>query len=91
MVLREDASVSETELREFIATRLADFKVPRRVIFLDEIPKGPTGKPQRIGLAEKLGLTQSTLQKAKETALFSAPRTRTETLLRRHLARSLKA
>jgi amino acid adenylation domain-containing protein len=81
VVLREDASVSETELREFIATRLTDFKVPRQVIFLDDIPKGPTGKPQRIGLAEKLGLTQSTHQKAKETGLFSAPRTRTETLL----------
>jgi acyl-CoA synthetase (AMP-forming)/AMP-acid ligase II len=36
---------------------LVDFKVPRKVIILDEIPKGPTGKIQRIGLAEKLGLT----------------------------------
>ena len=36
---------------------LADFKVPRRVVFLEEIPKGPTGKLQRIGLAERLGLT----------------------------------
>jgi acyl-coenzyme A synthetase/AMP-(fatty) acid ligase len=30
--------------------------VPRRIVFLDEIPKGATGKLQRIGLAEKLGL-----------------------------------
>ena len=37
--------------------RLADFKVPRKVVFLDEIPKGATGKLQRIGLAEKLGLS----------------------------------
>jgi acyl-CoA synthetase (AMP-forming)/AMP-acid ligase II len=36
--------------------RLADMKVPRTVIMLDEIPKGATGKLQRIGLAEKLGL-----------------------------------
>ena len=36
---------------------LADFKVPRRNIFLAEIPKGATGKLQRIGLAAKLGLT----------------------------------
>ena len=36
---------------------LADFKVPRKILFLDEIPKGATGKLQRIGMAEKLGLT----------------------------------
>ena len=35
---------------------LADFKVPRKLLILDEIPKGATGKLQRIGLAEKLGL-----------------------------------
>jgi amino acid adenylation domain-containing protein len=81
IVLRDNSSVTDVELREFVAKRLAHFKVPRRVVFLKEIPKGPTGKPQRIGLAEKLGLTQSRLQKAKETCLFSAPRTRTETLL----------
>ena len=40
----------------FCAERLAPFKVPRRIVFLDEIPKGATGKLQRIGLAEKLGL-----------------------------------
>ena len=43
-------------LRDFVATRLADFKVPRRIVFLAEIPKGATGKLQRIGLAQKLGL-----------------------------------
>jgi acyl-coenzyme A synthetase/AMP-(fatty) acid ligase len=35
---------------------LADFKVPRKVLLLDEIPKGATGKLQRIGMAQKLGL-----------------------------------
>ena len=57
IVLREGAQTSEGEIREFASQRLADFKVPRQVIILDEIPKGPTGKLQRIGLAEKLGLT----------------------------------
>jgi acyl-CoA synthetase (AMP-forming)/AMP-acid ligase II len=56
IVLRESFNVSEQELREFVAGRLADFKVPRRIVFLPEIPKGPTGKPQRIGLAQRLGL-----------------------------------
>ena len=57
VVLRDGASVTERQIREFVAERLADFKVPRRIVVLDEIPKGPTGKLQRIGLAEKLGLT----------------------------------
>jgi acyl-CoA synthetase (AMP-forming)/AMP-acid ligase II len=56
VVLREGMPLTERELREFAAKRLADFKVPRKVLFMDEIPKGATGKLQRIGLAQKLGL-----------------------------------
>jgi acyl-CoA synthetase (AMP-forming)/AMP-acid ligase II len=57
VVLREGESATERELRDFVAGRLADFKVPRRIVVLAEIPKGPTGKLQRIGLAQRLGLT----------------------------------
>ncbi|MGH6893656.1 MAG: acyl--CoA ligase [Dongiaceae bacterium] len=57
IVLREGKQASEQELRAFAATRLADFKVPRKIVFLPEIPKGATGKLQRIGLAQRLGLT----------------------------------
>ncbi len=56
VVLREGVTLAEKDVREFAMKRLADFKVPRKVIFLDEIPKGPTGKLQRIGLAAKLGI-----------------------------------
>jgi acyl-CoA synthetase (AMP-forming)/AMP-acid ligase II len=56
IVLREGFPATEREIRDFAALRLADFKVPRKLVFLDEIPKGATGKLQRIGLAEKLGL-----------------------------------
>jgi acyl-CoA synthetase (AMP-forming)/AMP-acid ligase II len=56
IVLREGQSATERDIRDFAAKRLADFKVPRKVVFLAEIPKGATGKLQRIGLAEKLGL-----------------------------------
>ncbi len=56
IVLREGQSADEAEFRTFAAERLANFKVPRRILILEEIPKGPTGKLQRIGLAEKLGL-----------------------------------
>ncbi|MFV2038995.1 MAG: non-ribosomal peptide synthetase [Acidimicrobiales bacterium] len=47
---------TERDLREFAAQRLAPYKVPRRVLLIDAIPKGPSGKLQRIGLADKLGL-----------------------------------
>ncbi|HMN84581.1 MAG TPA: AMP-binding protein, partial [Bauldia sp.] len=57
VVLREGATATEQEIRAFCATRLADFKVPRKVLVMDEIPKGATGKLQRIGLAAKLGLS----------------------------------
>ena len=56
IVLREGAEAGEGELRAFAADSLADFKVPRTILFRDEIPKGATGKLQRIGLAEKLGI-----------------------------------
>jgi len=56
VVLRDGQSSTERELRDFAATRLADFKVPRKIVILAEIPKGATGKLQRIGLAAKLGL-----------------------------------
>jgi acyl-CoA synthetase (AMP-forming)/AMP-acid ligase II len=56
VVLREGAQVTERELQAFVAQRLADFKVPAKLLFMDEIPKGATGKLQRIGLATRLGL-----------------------------------
>jgi acyl-coenzyme A synthetase/AMP-(fatty) acid ligase len=56
VVLRQETTASEQELREFSRARLASFKVPRKILFVDEIPKGATGKLQRIGLAERLGL-----------------------------------
>ena len=57
IVLRDGKQLDEKELRQFVSERLADFKVPRKVVFVDEIPKGATGKIQRIGLAKQLGLS----------------------------------
>ena len=56
VVLREGQQADERDLQAFVATRAADFKVPKKILFMDEIPKGATGKLQRIGLAQKLGL-----------------------------------
>jgi acyl-CoA synthetase (AMP-forming)/AMP-acid ligase II len=56
IVLKQGAEATDKELRQFAAARLADFKVPRKILILSEIPVGATGKLQRIGLAQKLGL-----------------------------------
>jgi acyl-CoA synthetase (AMP-forming)/AMP-acid ligase II len=57
IVLHPGAAADEAALRGFCAERLAAFKVPRKIVFVDEIPKGATGKLQRIGLAARLGVT----------------------------------
>jgi len=56
VVLVPEVPATEQELRKFAATSLATFKVPRTIVFLPELPKGPTGKLQRIGLAARLGV-----------------------------------
>ena len=78
VVLEPGAEAGDTELRVFIAEHVADFKVPREVVILEEIPKGPTGKLQRIGLAEKLGLTLSSNSAVGAEKEFVAPRTPVE-------------
>jgi len=79
VVVRAGVSTTERELRAHAAARLAPFKVPRRIVVVDHIPVGATGKPQRIGLAEKLGLSSS----GDSSAPYVAPRTATERQLAR--------
>lgn len=57
VVLTDNSTISERDLKNYLSTLLAAFKVPRKIVFLETLPKGPTGKLQRIGLAERLGLT----------------------------------
>ena len=79
VVLRPGARVSERALRELVASRLSYFKVPRRILVLDAIPKGATGKPQRIGLATRLGITAEGVRATDEMPV--APRTAVEEIV----------
>jgi len=54
VVPKNGKSLSEFELRDFALQRLPGFKVPTRILILAEIPTGPTGKVQRVGLADRL-------------------------------------
>jgi acyl-CoA synthetase (AMP-forming)/AMP-acid ligase II/aryl carrier-like protein len=76
VVIRAGQTVDELALRMFAATRLADFKVPRQIAILDAIPKGATGKIQRIGMAERLGMRAVATPAA--TAQYQAPATAIE-------------
>ncbi|MHC4455238.1 MAG: non-ribosomal peptide synthetase [Planctomycetota bacterium] len=73
IVTGKNNNLTPNDIRAFVKLQLADFKVPNYVVFVDEIPKGATGKLQRIGLAEKL------LHKLKPQ--YTAPETYNEKLL----------
>lgn len=73
VILEKGVEVGESELRNYALEKLADYKVPSRIVILDDIPKGPTGKLQRIGLADKL---TSELEES-----FQAPVSETEQLI----------
>lgn len=81
VVLNNDSEgTTERDIQDFATNRLSDFKVPRRVLIVDQIPKGPTGKLQRIGLAEKLGVS-SVNQHESDSAEYADPETETEKTL----------
>ena len=80
IALRPQRAATEHELRAFLAPRLADHKVPRQLVFLAEIPKGSTGKIQRIGLAETLGVRDAFSEQAA-AGDYLAPRTPLEAQL----------
>ena len=81
VVLRPDAAATEATLGEFLAPRLAPFKRPRHILLLAEIPKGPTGKPERLGLAKTLGLAGGAGAGRRAPAV--APRSEIEAALAR--------
>ncbi len=76
VVLKPGREAGERELREFASGSLASFKVPEKILLVPEIPKGPSGKIQRIGLAEKLGV--GTMRPTAGVAEFVAPQSKEE-------------
>jgi acyl-CoA synthetase (AMP-forming)/AMP-acid ligase II len=56
VVLKKGQYVGEKDLRSFLFDRLAYFKVPTRIVFVESIPKGATRKVNRLDMAQTLGL-----------------------------------
>ena len=52
VVLREGMACSEDELREFCLQRLGRYKTPKVIRFVSELPRGPSGKVQRLKLLD---------------------------------------
>lgn len=73
VVMNHGVAGGEAELREFALDRLPLFKVPSRIVIVNDLPKGPTGKIQRIGMADRLA--------AALVEVFAAPATDTERLV----------
>lgn len=58
IIYKKGNTLTKWDIQQYIAKNLGDNKVPEEIIILEEIPKGATGKIQRIGLAEKLGIKE---------------------------------
>ncbi len=56
LVAKEGSEIDINQIREFASKKLSSYKIPRQILVRDQIPKGSTGKVQRIGLAKQLGL-----------------------------------
>ncbi len=52
VVIRDGESVSEDEIKDYVRSNLARYKTPREVVFVDELPRNPTGKVLKRELAE---------------------------------------
>jgi fatty-acyl-CoA synthase len=53
VVKRESSDISEDEVRDYVRENLALYKVPREVVFLDELPRNATGKVLKKKLKEE--------------------------------------
>ena len=51
-----EGAIKIDDLKNYCKDKLADFKIPKKIFFMEEIPKGATGKIQRIGMDKKLGI-----------------------------------
>ncbi|HWF16464.1 MAG TPA: AMP-binding protein [Acidimicrobiales bacterium] len=59
VVLQPDVTATPDELRTFGLAQLADYKVPREFVFLDALPRNPTGKVIKPELRARLAATAS--------------------------------
>jgi len=82
VVIANGKATPEHEIRAFVARELAEFKVPKRIFFVDKLPQNSTGKLQRVGLYKKL--------KDYKASIHSKPGSKAENILKEILCKVLK-
>ncbi len=56
VIIKEGMKCTEDDIKIYANEKLAKFKIPKKIFFVNEIPKGATGKLQRNTLAKRFGL-----------------------------------
>ena len=56
IIIKSGETCSENDVLQYAQEKLAKFKIPKKIFFVEEIPKGATGKLQRNVLEKKFGL-----------------------------------
>lgn len=90
VVLQPGATLDRKTLTTSLRKKLGEAKVPRQILFVDDIPKGKTGKIQRYKLAAAFGLDRPGPTRAAAEAAAEKATTRTEATLQRIWAETLK-
>ena len=70
VVLERGKEVSEDDLKDYVKKNLARYKVPREIVFLDELPRNATGKVLKRELKE-LEVRGGTRPRLRDIAAFS--------------------
>jgi fatty-acyl-CoA synthase len=68
VVPRDGADPTEDELRAYVKDNLANYKVPREIVFVDALPRNPTGKVLKRALAERDGGKESAQGESEDSS-----------------------
>ena len=75
-VIRRDETLNAVALRDYLGSRLPERKIPRRILFVPDVPRTPSGKVLRVGMAERLGLGGARTLPTEDQAARSMPEKR---------------
>ena len=89
VALKEGETVDADELRQFVKEQVAAYKYPRQIWFVDELPKGPTGKILKREIQPPGGVSRRV--PARSAGGTGAPRRRAAAVLARASAGRLRA
>ena len=57
-IVAANGKMSADEIRRALVQRLPSYMIPRRIVILPQMPRTPSGKPDRVALKSQLGVTR---------------------------------